>query len=162
MGTRGPVPKRSEARRRTNEPETPIDRAPAAETVEVPEPDADWHATARRIWDSLAASGQSRYYEPSDWSAAYLMCESISRDLRPQVVGVVQQGPNAGDIAYAEIPLKGASLSAYRAVMATLLMTEGDRRRASLELQRGSDGPDPDAERAEGTVHHLKALRGGA
>lgn len=156
MGSRGPVPNRSDQRRRRNEPEVPITTAPGADDAEQPAPDEAWHLIARRIYDSLAESGQSHYYEPSDWAAAYLMCESISRDLQPQFVGFT----DSGEVITESIPLKGASLSAYRAVMATLLMTEGDRRRASLELQRGGQEADPDAERASATITHLRTLRG--
>jgi hypothetical protein len=137
MGARGPVPKRSDQRRRANKPATAsgeITSAPAAPSVVVPETDEGWHAVARRWFDSLKESGQNRFYEPSDWSTAYLIAESISRDLSPQFVGV---DPVNGGAIYETIPLKGASLSAYLKAMGNLLATEGDRRRASVELHRG-------------------------
>lgn len=139
MGSRGPVPKRSEQRRRANKPATlsgEISKAPATPTVEAPEASEEWHPVARRWYLSLAASGQATFYEPSDWATAYLIAESISRDLNPQFVGVT-----AGDRSepiYEVIPLKGASLAAYLKAMGNLLATEGDRRRASIELQRGA------------------------
>lgn len=156
MGTRGPVPKHSDQRRRRNEPALPIDQAPGAENVEQPEVDESWHPIAQSIFDSLAQSGQSAFYQASDWAAAVLMCESISRDLQPQFVGFT----DTGQVITQAIPLKGASLSAYRAVMASLLMTEGDRRRASVELQRAATA-DPERERADATITELRALRGG-
>lgn len=155
MGTRGPIPNRSDQRRRRNAPELPIDEAAGADDVEAPEPDETWHPIARRIFDSLGESGQSVFYEPSDWAQAFLMCESISRDLRPQVVGTT----DSGEILEATIPLKGASLNAYRAVMAALLVTEGDRRRAALELQRGGDPADPRQEH-NATVTELRSIAG--
>lgn len=136
MGSRGPVPKRSDQRRRTNKSATvsgKVTKAPAADRVCAPTPDEEWHPVARRWFDSLSASGQSRFYEPSDWATAYLIAESISRDLNPQVVGVTERG----DAVFESIPLKGASLSAYLKAFGNLLTTEGDRRRASVELQRG-------------------------
>lgn len=136
MGTRGPVPKRSDQRRRANKPASgEISKAPAAVEVVAPEASEDWHPVATRWFESLKVSGQRRWYEPSDWATAYLIAESISRDLNPQFVGVT-----AGDDSaplYERIPLKGASLSAYLKAMGNLLATEGDRRRASIELQRG-------------------------
>jgi hypothetical protein len=97
-----------------------------------PVADESWHKVARMWFDSLAASGQSRFYEPSDWSTAYLIGESLSRDLSEQVVGFTEkEGAIMG-----VIPLKGASLSAYLKAMSSLMVTEGDRRRARLELQR--------------------------
>lgn len=132
MGTRGPVPKRSTQRRRTNKESVP-ETAPAAAVVTVPEPDENWHPTAALWFASLKESGQSRFYESSDWALAFVIAESISRDLKPQVVGIHEE---TGDVVRAVIPMKGASLSAYLKAMGSLLVTEGDRRRAGLELQR--------------------------
>jgi hypothetical protein len=146
MGARGPVPKRSDQRRRRNAPEVPIEQAPAAPGgVEVPPAHDRWHPIARDWYESLARSGQSAFYEPSDWATAVLIAESISRDLKPQVVGV---HPETGEPVMAAIPLKGASLAAYLKAMTALLVTEGDRRRAAVELQRVRQ--DPDAEREAG------------
>ncbi|GAB3209787.1 hypothetical protein GCM10027294_25580 [Marinactinospora endophytica] len=140
-GTRGPVPKRSDQRRRMNKAQddgTPVEitRAPAGSPTPVPAPPANesWHPIARAWYDSLAASGQAVFYEASDWATAALLAESISRDLSPQVVGTTE----SGEILRDTIPLKGASLSAYLKGMSSLLVTEGDRRRARVELQRGT------------------------
>src|SRR5690242_6765714 len=132
-GSGGPVPKRSDQRRRRNKPEGgEITKAAGAEKVAVPRADADWHPVAKRWFNSLAKSGQSRFYEPSDWATAFLIAESMSRDLLPQVVGVTDKGEVVRDT----IPLKGASLGAYLRAFSTLLTTEGDRRRMKLELER--------------------------
>ena len=137
MGTRGPVPKRSDQRRRRNAPAVPMATAEASSDVALPEPAEEWHPVARRWYESLEKSGQVEFYEPSDWALAYLMAESISRDLNPQFVGFAQTGRDQTEAEYATIPLKGASLSAYLKAMGDLLVTEGARRRASVELQRG-------------------------
>jgi hypothetical protein len=148
MGERGPVPKRSTQRRRRNkvgedgaptEPTTGPSGAAAAPGA--PPADESWHPVARRWYESLAASGQSRWYEPSDWATAYLLAESMSRDLGEQVVGTTQ----AGVILRDRIPIKGVSLNAYLKGMSTLLVTEGDRRRARLELERGQADADEEA-----------------
>lgn len=133
MGNKpGPVPNRSDQRRRRNAPEVPIDTAPAAEDVEAPEPDMSWHPIALRWYQSLADSGQSHWYEPSDWALAYLIAESMSRDLKPQVVGVSIDGK----AVKATIPLRGTSMSSYLKAMTALLVTEGDRRRLRIELSK--------------------------
>jgi len=111
-----------------------ITKAPAAKSVTAPVADEAWHKVARTWYDSLALSGQSRWYEPSDWATAFLIAESISRDLSPQVVGFTEK---EGAIT-ATIPLRGASLSAYLKAMSSLLVTEGDRRRSRVELERGA------------------------
>lgn len=139
-GSGGPPPKRSDQRRRRNKPDVPVDKAPAAAVVEVPPADERWHSAARGWYESLARSGQSAFYEPSDWATAYLIAESMSRDLKPQFVGV----DGEGEPIVKAIPMRGASLAAYLKAMTALMVTEGDRRRARLELQRGQvDEPDP-------------------
>lgn len=134
--TSGPPPKRSEERRRRNRDAVETQKVDIAELsshdVEIPVADEGWDPVTKMIWDSLPRSGQAIFYEPADWAAAYLMCESIDRDLKPQVVGITEQGEVVRDV----IPLKGASLSAYIKMMTSLLMTEGDRRRARIELER--------------------------
>ena len=139
MGVTGPIPKRSEERRRRNarteagestEPET----LEAEGEVEVPNPAGydEWHAISQNLWDSVVASAFTRFYEPSDWAVLELTCESLSRDLSEQSIGITDKG----DVVRDTIPLKGASLSAYSKVFATLLLTDGDRRRLRLDIQR--------------------------
>lgn len=129
MSTRGPVPKRSSQRRRTNSPDT--DKGVAL-PADIPEADAGWHPVARRWFDSLSVSGQSFWYQASDWATAYLLAESISRELKPQPVGNTE----AGDVVWASLPPKGASLAAWLKAMSSLLVTEGDRRRMRIELAK--------------------------
>lgn len=138
MGSRGPVPKRSNQRlgHRAKADVESVTSAPAAPSVGAPDADPSWHPVASRWFESLAQSGQSRFYEPSDWSTACLVAESMSRDLNPQFVGFAQTGRDTTEPEFASIPLKGASLAAYLKAMSNLLVTEGDRRRAALELQR--------------------------
>lgn len=138
MGTRGPVPKRTGQKlghRAKSEAEA-VDRSPGADLVSVPDGDKEWHPVALAWFESLKVSGQSRWYEPSDWAAAVLVAESISRDLKPQFVGFAFTEKDQQEPVYESIPLKGASLAAYLKAMSNLLTTEGDRRRAALELQR--------------------------
>lgn len=136
MAARGPVPKRSSERRRTNKPAAgeQITKAPAAMKVTVPRADSSWHKVARRWYQSLAKSGQSRYYQPSDWAFATVIAEQLSRELTEQVVGFSAEG----GIQRAVIPMKGASLSACIKGMSSLLVTEGDRRRVRLEIQHAA------------------------
>lgn len=187
-GAGGPVPKRSDQRRRRNKPVKPLTKAatgPAASDVKpieqmtgaelnakaaelsiegwnpkarvgqkreaivahlaatavdgIPEADPNWHDAAKRWYSALAKSGQAVFYEASDWAFAWITAESLSRDLKPQVVGIVEE---TGEVVRAIIPMKGASLAAYLKAMTALLATEGDRRRAGIELERptGADG----------------------
>jgi hypothetical protein len=168
--SRGPVPKRESQRRRQNEPETPVDKAEGAAEVEVPTANPKWHPIAKRWFGSLARSGQSAFYEPSDWATAELIAESMSRDLKPQVVGVsekVETDPETGisltkaEPVMATIPLKGASLAAYLKAFSVLLVAEGDRRRARLELQRPSPGGEEEIPDVSELAGYRERLRSG-
>ena len=140
----GPVPKKDAERRRRNKtPETEgslsaipanvvnVDELLVGE-VEIPVADENWHPIATQIYEAQQKSGQVLWMEPSDWAMLYLMCESISRDLNPQVVGITEEG----DVVKDSIPLKGASLSSYLKGFEALLVAEGGRRRLRIELER--------------------------
>lgn len=131
-GAGGPPPKRSEQRRRANKAVVPVDTAAGAARVEEPAANSKWHPVAKRWFESLGRSGQSVFYEPSDWATAYLVAESISRELKPQPIGNTEDGQPV----MATLPPKGASLSAWLRAMTVLMATEGDRRRLRLELSR--------------------------
>lgn len=132
----GPIPERSDRRRRTNIPEgVQVTQAAGAEVVVPPDADETWHAVATRWFDSLKTSGQSAFYEDSDWATAYLIAESMSREL------------HTGE------PPTGAALAAWLKAMASLMVTEGDRRRARLELER------PSAEEVPADVDDLAEYR---
>jgi hypothetical protein len=109
------------------------------EPVSIPAPDKGWHPAARAWYESLAKSGQHIFYEPSDWQTAWLLAESISRDLKPQYVGTTHPAAGSGEASepiYETIPLKGASLTAYMKAMAALMVTEAQRRQFRVEIHR--------------------------
>lgn len=143
MGERGPVPKRSSQRRRRNKDSEPEQVKTTPVEVVAPPADEDWHPVARAWYEALARSGQSAFYEASDWATAVLVAENMSRELKPQVVGMKTDENGAQtEPAFAIVPMKGASLAAYLKAMTALLVTEGDRRRAGVELQRAGSNPD--------------------
>lgn len=74
---------------------------------------------ARDWFASLAESGQSRFYEASDWQTARIWAEVLSRQLSSEKLSAVM-------------------VQAWAGSAAELLTTEGARRRAQLELQRGT------------------------
>ena len=122
MGTRGPIPERSEARRRRNKPDGPEPvKASSGAPTDLPtlsEPDEKWHEIATEWYLSLRESGQAAFYQPSDWATARYAAELMSRLLKSD------RGPN------------GQLVAALNSVMGSLLTTEGDRRRARIELER--------------------------
>ena len=118
MGERGPVPKRSEQRIRRNKDYPEITKAEAGGHFPAPfEPDEAWHPIALEFWGSLQHSGQARFYEQSDWVAAYILCEHLSRELKPQFIGFAKSfdastGNSIETPLTMKVPLKGANLSA--------------------------------------------------
>lgn len=120
----GPVPKRSDQRRRRNKSDVDITSAPGAAVVEQPEPGEMWHPAALRWYVSLSTSGQASYYEPSDWATAWVWAELLSRALEQ------------GDRPSAQL------IMAWSAGATELLTTEGARRRMRMELERGGKSDD--------------------
>lgn len=122
---RGPVPKRSnEGDRRTqakkeNKPGG-ISRASHGSKVTIPEPNQEWHPIALMVWKGALESGQSRFYESSDWAVLYSFCD---------------------DLTYYKNRSKRSAqmLTALNSMMTSLLLTEADRRRVQIELDRRTD-----------------------
>ncbi len=118
----GPVPKRSDQRRRRNAGE-PITRVPrVTELTDAPAVLTDWHPLAADWYLSLARSGQAQYYEPSDWEYARTLAELLSRCLQAEKTPAL---------------LVTTVLSG----MADLLVTEGARRRARMEIEKAPAEP---------------------
>ncbi|AUV61961.1 hypothetical protein KIV63_gp02 [Mycobacterium phage SWU2] len=119
MGEFGPIPKRSDQRVRRNKPETPVTQLPVAtKPVKAPPmgiPDA--HPVVSQLWDSLAKSAQAQYYEPSDWAYARMALHFANREC--------WSGKPNGQI-----------LATINSMLTGILVSEGDRRRVQLEIQR--------------------------
>jgi hypothetical protein len=128
MGARGPIGKRSEERmgHRSKEEKDSVTKAPSGAPVDLPDlPDADplWHPIAADWYLSLRESGQAAFYQPSDWAVARYAADLMSKVL------MSERGPN------------GQLVAALNSVMSSLLTTEGDRRRARMELERKKPTP---------------------
>lgn len=136
----GPAPKRDAERRRRNpkvvETTTVLIDDLIKEPVEIPEVPEGWHPTAKHWFESLTRSGQSVFYEPSDWATALVIGETLSRELNPQYVAYTDKESGEVIAEWITMPMKGASLAAILKGMASLMVTEGDRRRLSIELER--------------------------
>jgi hypothetical protein len=84
--------------------------------VTIPDPDPEWHEIAARWYNSAATSGQSDFYQDSDWAIAYLVASEIHRYLT-------------------EAPKQSAFLlQTILDASKDLLYTDGSRRRLRLEL----------------------------
>lgn len=140
----GPIPKRSDQRRRTNVYE-------GLERVQVPDehrgPDLplsihDPHPLAYAWYESLRDSGQAAYYEPSDWAQAAVWTHILSDQLR-------------------QIKPSAVMIQTWSNGAAELLTTEGARRRLRLELLKGDAG-DEDDEAAVLAIDDYQKRLGGA
>lgn len=119
MGVRGPVPNRSDDLSRDRDSNR-SERAPITKgmsrAASVPEPDPEWHPIARMIWDSAIESGQADFYESSDYAFLFSICDDMSE--------------------YKRSAKRSAMMfAALNQAFETLLITEGARRRARIELQ---------------------------
>lgn len=128
VGSRGPVGKRlADVQGHKSKAElSPVSlTVVGAQPVVQPEAPDYWCPVAFRLWESMGQSGQSRFYEPSDWAFAWLMMDLVTE--------YVNDGRPNGQ-------LLGSILSG----LTSLLLTEGDRRRAGVELSRAVDESDTD------------------
>src|SRR5690349_14152562 len=114
----GPVPKRSEERRRQNKPDRPASKVPAGGPVVQPEAPADLHPLAASWYESLSRSGQARYYEPSDWETARVTAVLLSEQL------------------LSGKPSSMMLTALFDVMRRDLLSSEGARRVARLEVER--------------------------
>lgn len=108
-----------------------ITKAPSGPPTGLPDlPDADplWHPIASDWYLSLRESGQAAFYQPSDWAVARYAADLMSKVL------LSERGPN------------GQLVAALNSVMSSLLTTEGDRRRARMELERKKPSSQADAD----------------
>ena len=118
----GPPPKRSNQRRRRNKPvDIASEVSGCGSPPAPPELDPDWHPMARDWFIALRHSGQGEHYQASDWQTARVAAEILSRQL-------LSGRPSA------------QMMKVWSSLATALLATEGDRRRARLELQRSPKG----------------------
>lgn len=124
----GPPPKRSTQRRRRNKDDE--SSAPLAvvsvrgKAVKPPAEDRAWHPMAKGWYRSLKLSGESAFYEPSDWQAARFCAYVMTRTLHE----------HEND----RKPLRAGTLDTIWSMMGDLLTTETARRRARIELERAA------------------------
>lgn len=117
-GRSGPIPKRSTERVRRNEDNGPVEHLAVQGEVKVPELGiVGAHPMIVDFWDSLKESGQTKYYEPSDWQFARWTLWFMN------------------DLIWSEKP-SAVMLQTINSALSDLLVTEGERRRVRLEIDR--------------------------
>lgn len=123
-GITGPVPNRSETRSRRNKPDVPIEKVTAIGVVPIPDLGMDNpHPIITDLYQAMRDSAQSKYYEPSDWQYARMTLHFVDK------------------LLWAEKP-SAMMLASVNSMLTTLLLTEGDRRRVRMEVERNNVGAD--------------------
>lgn len=105
-----------------------MERVQVGGVVPQPELVGEHSEVAVRFWAALGESGQGRFFEPSDWAAAELVVLAID--------------------AFVSRP-SANMLASIQSLMTSLLVTEGDRRRARIELERAGVSSEEPADVSE-------------
>ena len=122
MGVRGPISERTDTVVRRNKPEVPVTKIPVIGPVEPPELALEelglpFHPLVTDLYESIKDSAQSKYYEPSDWQMARITLNELN-------VHLWQTKKSA------------MYLTTINQMLTSLLLTEGDRRRVRMEVER--------------------------
>lgn len=143
MGTRGPVPARSDSRSGHIAKADLPDKVTITKKVTVPAPSKEWAPQATRWYRALKQSGQVRFFEPSDWQYAWLLAELLTKELT--AVKVVTDLVT-GEQYPVPVPPRAMMTKTILAAMGELGTTESSRRRMKIEVERvtGSGRPDDD------------------
>lgn len=128
-----PYPKRSTERRRRNKYN--LDKIEAGVAVDQPDPPQHWDEDTKDWYRSLAVSGQAVYYEPSDWQMAIL------------AGNLLEDWKTSGRVVV---------LVEFRHLCQQLMVTEGERRRARLEVER----PVAKTDKGDAVVESYRATLG--
>lgn len=132
LGERGPIRKRDDQRVRRNKDEVETEKVTAIGLVSIPPLGLDNpHPLVEDLYRSLAESAQSRFYEPSDWQYARLTMLLLNDMIGTRL-----------DKDGKPYPISAVKIQAVNQMMTSLLMTEGDRRRVRLEIERKQSGGD--------------------
>jgi hypothetical protein len=102
--------------------------------VTIPNAPRDWHPIARRMWDSLKTSGQTEFFQDSDWAFAYSLCDDLSVYKKPHVTRDGEE----------YIKRSPEMLKAILGGLERLMFTEVDRRKVRIELHE----PEPEQDDA--------------
>jgi hypothetical protein len=129
MGTRGPIPKREDQRVRRNKPEVETTTVIPVDFRQINQPMLGLDDPDQMVVDfyySLGESAQAQFYEPSDWQYARWMMRELDHGLKHGMSAVKFQ--------------------AITSALSNLLITEGDRRRVRLEVERKKDDTEKGAD----------------
>ena len=127
MGSRGPIPKRDEERVRRNLPDAPTATVTAIGSVKIPEMgdlshQGETHHLVEDLYESMKKSATAQFYEATDWAFARITLYALNQEL----IAAQHNGK----------PVGAMKLTAIHQMLSALMLTEGDRRRARIEIER--------------------------
>jgi hypothetical protein len=93
--------------------------------VTIPHADGEWHPTAKKMYASFRTSGQVDFWQNSDWAYAWFLMGELS--------------------SYLSTKKSAMMLDSIMRGLERLMVTETDRRKARIELQRAVE-PQVEAE----------------
>lgn len=85
------------------------------------------HPLVIELYESIKQSAAVKYYEPTDWQYARLALYTLNEEL----IAAKYQGK----------PIGAMKLTAINQMLGSLLLTEGERRRARIEVERANGNP---------------------
>lgn len=115
MGTRGPAPKRTDQRRRTNKPAVPVAKVTGA-AASVPELGFAAHPVVEAWFAALSDGPEARFYSPAMWQRARVTAHMLSQ--------VLESGRPSSQMYVA-----------LQNDMKALLVDAGELRRLGIEVQ---------------------------
>ena len=97
-----------------------IAKTPAGQKITIPRMNGQWHPVAKMLWKAVKESGQTKFYQSSDWAMLYSLCD---------------------DISYAKQQKKRPAqlIQTIYSELGNLLVSEGSRRRVQIELYRPTE-----------------------
>lgn len=138
---RGPVPDRSDKRRRANKPES--QGAAETESAEAGDrPEAlgfEAHPLIQSLWDVLGTSAEAKFYSAADWERVRLELLFGSTILMSGKIGAM-------------------AWATFQSALSELLISPADKRRAGIELKPKT--ADLDEEAAVVQIAHYQAALG--
>lgn len=83
-------------------------------------PSPDWHPSVKLFWKRAKRGGQADFYQDSDYAYMWMLCDTLSHELKLRDAGK---------------PYKAIIIQNFFTSLTPLMLTEGERRRARVELE---------------------------
>lgn len=138
----GPIPRQeatlARPRKRKGSNQQATTKGERRDVVWPPVP-SDWGSLARGLYEGARDSGQADFYQQSDVAYLMLVLEETNRYMEPYGT---RPDPETGEMVAVYPKRSGQLFQALHSSMQSLLLTEGERRRARIELmERPAERP---------------------